>query len=208
MESKSRAGDFTLRPNTRTFNAAILAWRNSNTTDAPLRAEALLKRMNEKYKAGDQQCRPDRVTLNTIIDVWAKSSQPQAPERAAEFLKFMESLYRKGDRSFRPDEYTFNSCIDAYGRRGDGPGAQSLFERMQVLARTDPLLQPGIITLTALQGAWNRSPQTRESLEHLATIQSMIVEQNRASRKNVLDSEEQIAQLSALDALSGKDVLE
>lgn len=179
METKSLAGDSSLKPNTRSFNAAILAWKNSNSTDAPCRAEALLKRMNERYKSGDVNCRPDRVTINSIIAVWAKSSDPKGPSRAAGFLAFMESLYRQGEDNFCPDQYTFNTCIDAYARHGDGHGAQSLFERMQELARDDPSLKPSLITLTSLQTAWTKSPQTREAAQHLPAIQALLTEYRR-----------------------------
>eukprot|EP00977_Amphora_coffeiformis_P001471 scaffold294_cov221-Amphora_coffeaeformis.AAC.27 len=179
METRSRAGDPSLQPNTRSFNAAILAWKNSNSTDAPYRAEALLKRMNERYKSGDNDCRPDRVTINSIIAVWAKSSDPIGPRRAAGFLEFMESLYRQGEENFRPDQYTFNTCIDACARHGDGIGAHSLFERMQKLARKDPSLKPSLITLTSLQTAWNKSPQTREAAQHLPAIQALMAKYRR-----------------------------
>ena len=179
METRSRAGDASLQPNTRSFNAAILAWMNSNSTDAPHRAEALLKRMNERYKAGDNECRPDRVTINSIIAVWAKSSDPKGPRRAAGFLEFMESLYQQGEENLRPDSFTFNSCIGAYAKHGDGPGAHDLFERMQKLARKDPSLKPSMITLTSLLTAWKKSPQTQEAELHLPAIQALMAEYRR-----------------------------
>ena len=113
IEVRGRVGDSELCLTTRSYNAAILAWKNSNCTDAPERAEALLKKMNARYKAGDEVCRPDRVTINSIIGVWARSHQPRAALRAEEFLQFMEKLYEAGDPMIKPDRYSYNTVIDA-----------------------------------------------------------------------------------------------
>jgi len=154
MEQRGSAGDSELGLTTRSFNAAILAWKNSNVPEAPERAEKLLKRMNEKYKAGDEQCRPDRVTINSIIGVWAKSSQERAASRAEEWLVFLEKLDK-------PDLFSYNSVIDAYSRSAlpDATAkAQALYERMTVLYEAgESDLKPDLITLTCLRKTWMKS---------------------------------------------------
>ena len=111
LESRGRAGDPELSLTARSFNAAILAWKNSNAPDASERAEALLKKMTAIHKAGNKQCRPDRVTINSIIGVWAKKSPEEgAAARAKVFLDFLEELYESsGDPSIKPDRYSYNS---------------------------------------------------------------------------------------------------
>jgi pentatricopeptide repeat protein len=133
LESRARAGDESLRPTTRTYNAAILAWKSSGggEPDAPIRAEALLRRMNEAHKGGDEGCRPDRVTLNSIIGVWAGSASENSAERAEQFLTFMERAAERGDVSLRPDAFTYNSCIAAHTRRNSPHQALRLYERMK-----------------------------------------------------------------------------
>lgn len=162
LETRCRAGDSELAPTTRSYNAAILAWKISNSTDAPQRAEALLKRMNERYGAGDETCRPDRVTINSVISAWAKSRQDGAPERAEAFLRFMEKLYYEaGDESLKPDSYSFNSVIAAYSSSSSPQAAhraEDLYETMKRLHEAgDRDLRPDIITLTSLRQAWARS---------------------------------------------------
>lgn len=160
MESRSRAGDLSLRPRTRSFNAAILAWRNSDSTDAPRRAEVLLKRMNDMYKAGEEDCRPDTVTLNSIIAVWAAIGD-QGAERAEEFLGFMETAYESGDSSLKPDAWTYNTCIGGYARsrrKDAATKARKLYERMRNLYEAgDKGMKPDVITLTSLRSVWSRS---------------------------------------------------
>jgi len=160
LETRGRAGDSELCLTTRSFNAAILAWKNSNATDAPERAEALLKRMNEKYKAGDERCRPDRVTINSIIGVWAKSSQEGAAVRAEEFLQFMERNVKSGD-PIKPDIYSYNSVVDAYSKSpadDSARRAQAVYDRMKALHEAGERdLRPDLITLTSLRKAWIES---------------------------------------------------
>lgn len=163
MELRGQAGDPELQLTTRSFNAAILAWKNSNETDAAQRAEALLARMTRRYKDGDERCRPDRVTINSVISVLAKSPQADAAERARRFLDFMENLSESGD-VIKPDRYSYNSVIDAYARSSE-PGAarsaQALFERMQArYQQGDKALLPDLITYTSLRLAWMASNES------------------------------------------------
>lgn len=180
LETRCRAGDSELAPTTRSYNAAILAWKNSNATDAPQRAEALLKWMNDRYGAGDNACRPDRVTINSIISVWAKCQQEGASERAETFLKFMEDLYYEaGDQTLKPDTYSFNSVIDAYAwssSQGAARRAEALYERMKQLYEAgDQDLQPDIITLTSLRNAWSRSEDAEAAgkIKHIGYLISL-----------------------------------
>lgn len=154
MESRSNAGDQSLKPNTRSFNAAILAWKHSNATDAPARAEALLRRMDN----GNEQCRPDRVTYNTLMSVWATSAEEDAAKRAEEILDFMEY----SEASLKPDAWTYNTAILACTRceRKDAAiRAQRLYRRMKRHGQ-----QPDLITLTLLRGIWTNSDDKRASV--------------------------------------------
>jgi pentatricopeptide repeat protein len=187
LETRCRAGDSELAPTTRSYNAAILAWKNSNSTDAPQRAEALLKRTNERYGAGDETCRPDRVTINSIISVWANSCQEAAPERAEAFLRFMEKLYYEaGDESLKPDSYSFNSVIAAYSSSSSPQAAhraEALYETMKRLHEAgDRDLKPDIITLTSLRHAWRRS-HDGEAEEKLKNLGLLISQERRRRRK-------------------------
>jgi pentatricopeptide repeat protein len=187
LEVKSGAGDLELRPTTRTYNAAILAWKNSNEPDAPQRAEALLKRMNDRYKAGDEGCRPDRVTINSIISVWAKSGQQQAPKRAEDFLKFMEELWAQGDESLRPDRFTFNAVIDAHassGQKFSARRADELFKRMKDLSdKGDKESSPDIVTFTSLLHAWEKSDD-QDAPEKVKQFTRLIYLQRREDSMN------------------------
>jgi pentatricopeptide repeat protein len=147
-----------LAATTRSFNAAILAWKNSKSP-ATAQAEALLKNMNDRYKEGDIDCKPDAVTINSVIGVWSKSERPEAGERAEAFLDLMERVYLAGDITVKPDRYSFNSVMNAYTKSGNGPRAQRLFQRMTDLynATGDEDFKPDRITVAALRAAWAKS---------------------------------------------------
>jgi pentatricopeptide repeat protein len=133
LEAAAGAGDPSLRPRARTYNAAILAWKNSGDPDAPRRAERLLRRMNDARKSGaDPDCRPDRVTLNSIIGAWASSPDDAGAVRAERFLRFMEGSASRGDvPSLEPDAFTYSTCITAYARRNRLRDACRVFRRMR-----------------------------------------------------------------------------
>lgn len=171
LERRSIAGDVELQPTTRTFNAAILAWRESNSTEAPQRAEALLKRMNERYKVVDSDCQPDEVTINLMIGVWGKSGQPQRAE------KYLELFFEGDDQFFDASPFAYNTVIDAYSRSSDANAAwraETVFQRMRDRYRAgEKELRPDMITLTSLLKAWSGS-DAEQSAEKVQEIQNLI----------------------------------
>ena len=180
--SCSSGDDDDLAVKTRSYNAVILAWKNSNATDAPQRVEALLKRMNDRYKAGNIDCRPDRVTINCIIATWAKSNQPGAQDRAETFLQFMETLYQAGDLTFKPDRYGFNSVLDAYANSGQALRAEALYERMKELYKAgDKDLEPDLVTFTALHNAWRNCNEDNAD-QKVKEYSRLIAERKRFDR--------------------------
>ena len=98
-----------IKPDRVMFNIAIDAWAKSSEDIAPLRAEALLQKM-ERQDARD--LKPDTVTYNTVVDVWSKSSHRGekenriAAQRAVGILKRMERMYQEGEERAKPDART------------------------------------------------------------------------------------------------------
>jgi pentatricopeptide repeat protein len=145
------------QPNTRSYNAVILALKNSEAS--PIRAENVLKRMSSRSKNGDISCRPDRVSINSVIALLAKHGMAS---RALEFLGFLNETFEKsGDVSFMPDLFTYNSILDAFSRSGwvdAGPRANELYQRM-ILSKEDGGLgiKPDAVTFASLRHAWSKT---------------------------------------------------
>jgi pentatricopeptide repeat protein len=158
MEYREQAGDSELSPSTRSYNAAIFAWKMANSTQAPQRAEALLKRMNDRFAAGDEKCRPDQVTMNTIMSIWANSEQSGAAERAEAYLNLMEQMYTDaGDESLKPDSISYNTVIQAYARSGleDAESrVTSVYQRMKMgFLSGDCDVQPSVAAIASTSGS-------------------------------------------------------
>ena len=156
LEIGHAAGDNTLRPTVRSYNAAILAWKSSNSTEAPQRAESLLKRM---YESG---CQPDQVTFNTIIGLYANCRAVGAAERAESFLKVLEDMYYNvGEERLKPDIISYNSVINAWTNSGShdaGERARQVFDRMKARYEAgDDQLKPNFATLSSLAKAIEKS---------------------------------------------------
>lgn len=62
-----------LKPNSRTYGAAILAWGRSSNPQKPQRILQLLKSLNDHFKkSGDKSMKPTLHTYNTAIDACTK----------------------------------------------------------------------------------------------------------------------------------------
>lgn len=164
LESSSIA-----KPNTRSYNAVILALKNSGAS--PALAESVLKRMSNRYKNGDITCRPDRVSINSIIALLAKHGMAS---RALEFMKFMElSFEEHGDVTLKPDLFTYNSVLDAIGRSGwddAGPRANELYQRMIQNSTSDGEssgTKPDAVTFASLRHAWSKTKGGQDEADRM-----------------------------------------
>ena len=185
--TKAGAGDPTLFPTIRTYNAVLLAWKNSNVSDAAQRAEAVLQVMIDRFEDGQVDCRPDRVTMNSIVATWAKSPQEDAPELAKKVLLDMEQQCKSGEARLQPDRITFNSCIDAYARRGMAIEAKELFDHMMHMH--DEGFQdvaPDQITLSSLRAAFFKSSLPESiSKPEMAQIEKRIATMNHREQNQI-----------------------
>mmetsp|Transcript_17422 Transcript_17422/g.42318 ORF Transcript_17422/g.42318 Transcript_17422/m.42318 type:complete len:203 (-) Transcript_17422:152-760(-) len=165
-------GDRQLLPNTRSYNAVLLGWRDSNATDAPQRAEALLKQMTEDNKIAG--CDPDPVTLHLMMGTWAKSDQTGAAERAEKYL----TLFFEGPEPVFPSNpIAYNIAINAYANSNEPDAAMkadAVYQRMKERYDSgDEDLRPTVITLTSLRKAWSSSNDKNAS-EKLQQIENLI----------------------------------
>ena len=159
IEVETSNEDPNLKLSTRSFNAAILAWKNCGDPKlAHEKSEALLKEMNKMYQDGKNHVKPDKCTINSYIDVLAKVGKAQT---ADDFLQFMEKMYlKKGDVTLKPDIISFNTCLDAWSNyvgtdvnvkeKVDG-----LLSRLRLMMHHQEDLKPDLITLYSILKANN-----------------------------------------------------
>jgi hypothetical protein len=72
MEERYKMGNEDAKPNTTIYSSAITAWANIQDSNAGMRAEALLKRMDEPYRMGNKGVKPNTLSQSSAINVWAK----------------------------------------------------------------------------------------------------------------------------------------
>jgi len=135
MESLYRAGNDELKPNRRSYNAVILAYRNAG--DGGRKAEELLQRMEELSESGRPELTPDVVSYNCVISAIvdggnSNKDDDTVADRAQSILDRMEQ------RRIRPDGRTYSPVIEAWLRRNDEKG-HALAEMMlqQFLEKVD-----------------------------------------------------------------------
>lgn len=109
MEQMYQEGDTDIKPDCYTYNAVLNAWSKSEEYDASMRAEAILKRMNE-----DDSIEPDVFTYTTVIDS-LKNGGRYSAHRALQLLNIMQNSENK----VRPNTYTYTTIINVLGKSGD-----------------------------------------------------------------------------------------
>jgi pentatricopeptide repeat protein len=179
------AGDAELLPTTRSFNAVLLGWRDSNMTDAPQRAEALLKRMTEGGKVPG--CEPDPVTFHMIMGAWANSNQTGAADRAEKYLKL---FFEGPEPVFPSNPIAYNIAVNAYANSNEPDAAmkaEAVYQRMKERYESgEEELRPSIITLNTLKKCWRKAwscSKDEKALEKLQQIENLI-ELERQKKKN------------------------
>ncbi len=103
-----------LRPDTTTFNSVIDAWAQSDCHDAPIRAVAILKKMNGLRVAGKIACKPDVVSYNCVIAAWAKSNDERAPRRTEDLMAEMKEF------GLTPDRYSYMGALASLTKSSKG----------------------------------------------------------------------------------------
>ena len=120
-------------PNTISYNAVLNSYAKSTSPEAPVRAEALLRRMQFFASKGiNREAKPDRISYNTVIMAWAKSNEVGAAQSAENLLIELEALYRKGHTEMSPTVFTYNTVIEAW-TRSNNPNAvrgEQVLERL------------------------------------------------------------------------------
>ena len=114
---------------------SVKAWCNSGHADAPLKAEALLRKLETnpqypKQRGGMLVVRPNRLSFNAVINAWAKSRHPKAAVYAENLLIRMIKSYQSDPFStVKPDVITFSSVLNALAKsKAAGKGKVTYFE--------------------------------------------------------------------------------
>jgi pentatricopeptide repeat protein len=210
LRQMQQHSDESIVPDTISFNSVLYAYAQSNETEAPPKAEALLREM----MTDGNEARVDTTSFNVVLHAWANSKHLRACERAQELLEHMETMSSAGNTKVKPDVYSYTTVIQAWVsqlrnrhnrqenlRRGNhfdttqkifspqrnttmaAEAASTLLKRME-----DKQLQPNEITYTSVMMAlcWSGKPQEAHNLllkllDRFQQQQAMVGESSSAS---------------------------
>ena len=161
-----------IRPDNRSFLAAINAWGKSDDPDGAVRAERLLEEMqrrdNDNYRAADGKNNNDNNSLSptteiytAVMDAWAR--RPNAGRKVEAMLLKLEQGYEShGNALVRPSAITYTTAIRAWGNtatREAPERALGILRRMERLGQTKERsdLLPGSVALSTSLQAWSKS---------------------------------------------------
>jgi len=115
-----------LKPDTVTFNSVLLAFANSRSEAAALKAEQILQGM---IKISDSSVNPNVTSYTTVISAWAKSGSEKALKRVEKILLGMED-----SKYVQPNTVTYATVLNAFAQ-SDNPSSVDL--AMRILQRME-----------------------------------------------------------------------
>ena len=118
-----------LKPNAFTFALVLTCYQRSPRALA-VRADALVRRMEELHRSGILDAPPDVYHLTILCGIWAQSLHPTAPDRCMEILVHMQERHRAGVPNVQPNVRTYNAVLDCLCRAQQQELAEQLLHRM------------------------------------------------------------------------------
>ena len=134
LKKAQESTNATSMPNSITYTAFLdcLAQSAGRALDgdggeAAMKAEAIVKEMEEMYENGNRQMKPCVITMNALLNVWAKT-KTRSRDSGEKADKILQEMERRDDIS--PDATSYTSVIDAYSRSGYGRKAERILMKM------------------------------------------------------------------------------
>ncbi|KAL3783510.1 hypothetical protein HJC23_009475 [Cyclotella cryptica] len=158
MYQRSKNDSSLPRPNTRCFNAVLLAYANSRQEGGGKRALELLRFMERLHSEGYEDVRPDSYTLNIVMKALTNCGENGAAQKASQILKRMEESFSMGDTRLKPDLLSYNIVLDAFAKKGDALAAEALLNQMyERVSKSGGIAKPpNAHSYTAVLSAWAR----------------------------------------------------
>jgi hypothetical protein len=150
------------------LTSMLFAWSAyvKSNAEAPLRMEAILKRLHEERRAGNEEAVADIEMYNRLLDAWACAAlfktqpDPQiASQRAREILVLLQETYeQQGVDELMPDAESFNLVLHAVCRTEGPTIARRLLALMEYLHRSgkNPNAKPSQQDYTSVLMAYTK----------------------------------------------------
>jgi pentatricopeptide repeat protein len=158
------------KPNATSYGTVISAWAHSpQIKEAPERAEALLRQMEELYmQSFDESLRPETMHYNMVMHLLSNSGKIDSARNAERMLLHMEQRF-SGEEPFavEPDVHSYNTVLNAYAKSkepGSAQRAERLFEDMIIKYEVHgrKRLKPDTISFTTVIDALSKDNNNRQ----------------------------------------------
>jgi hypothetical protein len=117
FHEKRRGGDYSVGPNTFSYNILLTCWANLATLHehAPGEAESILRNMTSLKEQGVHGVGPDCTSYLMVMKAWSNSRKPTRGQRVTWLLsKQWKEFHFVGDASLRPTVFSYNAAIQAW----------------------------------------------------------------------------------------------
>mmetsp|Transcript_13665 Transcript_13665/g.34362 ORF Transcript_13665/g.34362 Transcript_13665/m.34362 type:complete len:1021 (+) Transcript_13665:215-3277(+) len=125
-----------------TLTNVLKAWAQTRSPEAPLRAIALLAKMEQLYKEGVLAVKPNVVNYSVVLDCLAYARSASAAERAESMLKRMAE---SEDSNLRPNVVSYNCVLKAWSYAKDERSAAKITSVLRDLidqSERNPKMRP------------------------------------------------------------------
>ena len=164
-EQRNDTDGIYVQPDASCYTTVIDGWLQSNHDHAPMRAQALLDRMEQLYdETRSESIRPNAVTYMLVCQTWAETynddDMGESAERAQQILTQMKQ------RGMQPDMKIYTLVLNAWARRagrvrGAMSRAEAILEEMESYAMdaddSDSVsIKPNVIHYTTVISGYSR----------------------------------------------------
>jgi pentatricopeptide repeat protein len=156
MESRYRAGDNNVTPDSISFNLAIRTCLQTGDTE---RAEVVMDRMEQSATP------PDTRTYNQILQHWSKVGTGEAAERIEQIIARMK------EPTSKPDCYSYSIAMSAWSKTGHSNGYERMWRLYEQMEKEN--LEPNFLVMTTLITALSKSKDQRWVERADALLQDM-----------------------------------
>jgi len=193
MAERNKDGDFSINPDTLSFNTVLKAWQNSGECafESACRAEQLLRLMAKLGSDGHTNIRPDAISFLTCLNCFGKAVS-EGRKDGALIVEHVDRLIDLAEETGAAgDDLTrfFNTAISIYKRSGVEDSSQrikSLISRMEELREIGTLnLQP--ISSRARASILDES-ETGDTVDEAERLVLDIIENRLASAKESIST--------------------
>ena len=158
MVAEYQAGQESAQPTTESIHKVLASWLTSDDPLAPVKAEALLKRMRDLHEKYQWRGKLNNQCYLAVIDCWTLSKHPDAPRRAEAILRTTIDLYEAGDTSLRPTNMAYTKVMKAWLMSGSSSvphQVDRLYREMLVRSQKgDTVLRPNRAAYKLVLDAW------------------------------------------------------